>query len=339
MNNLIEAILIVPRLRVQNANCISSPLTWGFPSISAFTGLMVALSRKLDDGLLYGSGMTFHGVGVVCHDFEAQVDKGEYENTLRLMRHSNDSNGEPYGIIEQGRIHLEITLVFDVRLSSDCDNSQEKLNALAKRVHGVIRQMRVAGGDVISNLRALEEGEEPATTLELISTNKESQFRRLARSWLPGFVLVSRHDLLQSKFKEMHDWDQSTTLMDAWLDLSRWNSYATSDFDSDGKVIWETERRDGWIVPIPVGFTALSELYGPDLNDEAFRQIVFNSRDPDIAFQFVESIWSIGQWISPHRLSSIKDVLWFPEYDDESLDDSTLGGLYKCRNNFTPKND
>jgi hypothetical protein len=32
---------------VQNANAIASPLTHGFPSITAFTGLMWALERKL----------------------------------------------------------------------------------------------------------------------------------------------------------------------------------------------------------------------------------------------------------------------------------------------------
>ena len=33
-----RALLLVPHLQVQNANAISSPMTWGFPSITAFTG-------------------------------------------------------------------------------------------------------------------------------------------------------------------------------------------------------------------------------------------------------------------------------------------------------------
>ena len=39
-------LLVLPRLRVQNANAISSPLTHGFPSMTAFLGLMWALERK-----------------------------------------------------------------------------------------------------------------------------------------------------------------------------------------------------------------------------------------------------------------------------------------------------
>ena len=40
-----RALLLVPHLQVQNANAISSPMTWGFPSITAFVGLMAALER------------------------------------------------------------------------------------------------------------------------------------------------------------------------------------------------------------------------------------------------------------------------------------------------------
>ena len=39
-------LLVLPRLRVQNANAISSPLPHGFPAMTAFLGLMWALERK-----------------------------------------------------------------------------------------------------------------------------------------------------------------------------------------------------------------------------------------------------------------------------------------------------
>jgi CRISPR-associated protein Csy2 len=44
----IGGLLILPRLRVQNANAISAPMTWGFPSMTAFLGLMWALERAMD---------------------------------------------------------------------------------------------------------------------------------------------------------------------------------------------------------------------------------------------------------------------------------------------------
>ena len=42
----INSLLILPRLRVQAANAVSGPLTWGFPSPTAFTGFAHALERR-----------------------------------------------------------------------------------------------------------------------------------------------------------------------------------------------------------------------------------------------------------------------------------------------------
>ena len=56
-----EAMLVLPHLRVQNANAVSSPMTWGFPAITAFIGLMHALARRLPAD----SGLEFRGVGVI----------------------------------------------------------------------------------------------------------------------------------------------------------------------------------------------------------------------------------------------------------------------------------
>ena len=39
-------LLVLPHLKVHNANAVSSPLTHGFPSMTAFLGLMWALERK-----------------------------------------------------------------------------------------------------------------------------------------------------------------------------------------------------------------------------------------------------------------------------------------------------
>ena len=70
-----QGLLVLPRLRIQNANAISSPLTHGFPSMTAFLGLMWALERKLCANNI---GMAFDSVGVICHDFDEQVTEGGY---------------------------------------------------------------------------------------------------------------------------------------------------------------------------------------------------------------------------------------------------------------------
>ncbi|MDP0953515.1 type I-F CRISPR-associated protein Csy2, partial [Klebsiella pneumoniae] len=41
-----DTLLVLPRLRIQNANAISGVFTWGFPAMTAFVGMMHALERK-----------------------------------------------------------------------------------------------------------------------------------------------------------------------------------------------------------------------------------------------------------------------------------------------------
>ena len=43
---------------------------------------------------------------------------------------------------------------------------------------------------------------------------------------------------------------------------------------------------------------------------------VDNARDPTVPFCFVEAIYGIGEWLSPHRLESLEEVLWRYKYED-----------------------
>jgi CRISPR-associated protein Csy2 len=152
---------------------------------------------------------------------------------------------------------------------------------------------------------------------------RRKEFRKLSRRWLPGFALVSRDDLLQARLAELQPTTPGATLLDAWLDLLRLNHRAVFQETVSEKpgdpVEWLTDSRPGWIVPIPVGFAALSEVHDPGL--------VAGARDPNVPFRFVESVYSMGQWISPHRLSSISDLVWEPDHDPAS-------GLYRCVNKY-----
>ncbi|MGL5336624.1 MAG: type I-F CRISPR-associated protein Csy2, partial [Enterovibrio sp.] len=41
-------VLILPHLKIHNANALSSPFTIGFPAMTAWLGFMRALERKLN---------------------------------------------------------------------------------------------------------------------------------------------------------------------------------------------------------------------------------------------------------------------------------------------------
>jgi len=146
-----QAILTFPHLRVQNANAISSPLTHGFPSITAFTGLMWALERKLAQA---GIPLRLHAVGVVCHHHQEQVTQG-YVRSFNLTRNPVDKDGSTAAIVEEGRIHLDISLVFTVsekRVPGSnsaptlVQSAAEPMQQWADEAGQILSQMRVAGG-------------------------------------------------------------------------------------------------------------------------------------------------------------------------------------------------
>ena len=331
----LDALLILPRLRVQNANAISSPLTWGFPSITAFTGFMYALERKLTTGTLTaGAGLEFMGVGVICHGFEAQATTGGFTRSFHLTRNPILADGSTAGIVEEGRTHLDISLVFSVTVRSNPNEAQRQ--QLADHVNEVVAGMRLAGGSVMPPLPPLPGGgrRPPKPQLLLADsdfTKRQKDFSRLCRRLLPGFALVSRDDLLQTRLSDLKATDPAATALDAWLDLSRQNHRAERFEDTDAKtgditerIEWSADRNNGWIVPIPVGYAALSPLYEPGT--------VSRARDSTTPFRFVESVYSIGQWVSPHRLRNADDLLWYVRQTPVGGDD----GLYRCCNEFKP---
>jgi CRISPR-associated protein Csy2 len=323
----LAALLVLPRLRVQNANAISSPLTWGFPSMTAFTGFMAALARRLGND----TGIRFQGVGVVCHGFEAQVTQGGYTRSFCLTRNPVLQDGSTAAIVEEGRVHLDITLVFEVRLAASLLDDAARAECAA-RIGDCVGGMRIAGGSVMPSL--VQDGRRPARArLELLADDPDSrarQFKRLRRQWLPGFSLVSRDDVLHQRLETLRADAQPDhprpSLLDAWLDLSRINHRATTRTEWDDTtgtssetIEWATDPRPGWLVPIPVGYAALSELQPPGA--------VASARDPDTPFRFVESVYSIGQWISPHRLDDVAQLTWRSAHDPAT-------GLYRCVNAY-----
>lgn len=324
------AWLVLPRLRVQNANAISSPMTWGFPAITAFLGLMTALERRLGRD----AGIALDGVGVVCHGFEPQVSAGGYTRSFALTRNPVGHDGSSSAIVEEGRAHLEVTLVFQARVASPLLDAAAQ-SKLVQQVAEEVAGMRVAGGSVLPRLAEPHGSHRRQAVPELVLIPAEEEsarkaFRRIARRCLPGFALVSRHDLLEARHAELLAATPGASRLDAWLDLSRWNHRAVllhprpdgavpSAPEAAQPADWQLDARPGWIVPIPVGFAALSPLHEPGT--------VAGARDPRVPFRFVESVYSIGQWLSPHRLRAPSELFWFAERPDEQ-------GLYLCTNDY-----
>lgn len=305
-------LLVFPHLKVHNANAISSPLTHGFPSITAFLGLMWALERKTRAA---GMELPFNAVGVVCHDHEEQTTDGDFVKSLLLTRNPVGKDGKTAAIVEEGRIHLDVSLLLAVYAENwDEDAQQRDLQTIA----GLLQGMRIAGGTLLPSTGPQSSRHRP--WIADFTDDDHNDFRKLRARLLPGSALVARDDLIDRRLQELQATTPDTTRLDAWLSLSRinWHFDPTAE---NGKGAWKHDRAkgSGWVVPIPVGYGALGELHAAGS--------VANARDTTTPFRFVESLYSMGEWIGPHRLHSPQDLLW---YADSRPDE----GLYRCRNDY-----
>lgn len=299
----LNALLLLPHIRIQNANMISGPLSWGFPAMTAFLGAVHRLFRVGD------FPAESVGVGVVCHAFQPQASRvpGNYAHSLHLCRFPADEKGAAASIIEEGRIHLEVSLVLGMAAELEAEAEGP---VLAEAIQERLRGLSLAGGSILP-------GGEKATWQDLPEARSEQceVFRRFRRRLLPGFALVERRDFLQAHLAALRETQPEAGTLDALLDICRLHWEVEADPDDPERGLWTIRERGGWFVPIPAGFRALSPLHAPGS--------VRNARDRETPFCFVESLYTLGQWKSPHRLASPQELLWRYRTDEAA-------GLYLC---------
>lgn len=309
-------LLVLPHLKVQNANAIGSQLTHGFPSITAFAGLMWALERKL---AAHNTPPGFVACGVIVHATHEAATRDGFIDTFHLTRNPPALRGHrkliktdgPIGvpaIVEEGRMHMDISLLFAAtRREPDPDTILSELMS-----------MRIAGGSILPRTEKDYVRHNPFS-IDLTGTpeDQEAEFQKHRHRLLPGFVLLERSDLLDERLQALRDRDPSATTLDAWLSRSRWNWRWD---ETEGKGQWQSDRPtgSGWIVPIPVGYGALDDqLHAPGT--------VKGTRDVTTPFRFVESLYTLGEWRSPHRIEYPRQLLWYLDNDLET-------GVYRLRN-------
>jgi len=310
-------LLLLPRLQVQNVNAISGPLTWGFPSPTAFAGFVHALERRLrSETKAMEKGLD--GVGIICHDFDPQIAQpsGRRTQVFRLTRNPVGKDGAPTALVEEGRAHMEVSLLIAVKDELG-ESDGERWATLA---HRVAQGMRLAGGSILP----ARDGERHQARWQPLPDHLDGQretFSKLRRRLLPGFALVQRDDLLVERLAELRLHQAGASALDALLDLSRLNfEPTTANPDKPEEVLWQARKRPGWLVPLAIGYAGISPRYQPGEVD--------NARDQITPFRFVESLYSLGEWVGPHRLENLQQLLWHTKEDTEN-------GIYRCINRYS----
>ncbi|RCX07497.1 type I-F CRISPR-associated protein Csy2 [Marinomonas foliarum] len=300
-----DKLLVIRHLKVEGVNAIAG-LTWGFPSMTSFLGLTHALQRKVQARV--SDKLTLTGCAVICHASQVQSHSNNMsrENYFALTRNPLTKDGSTAPFNEEGKMRMDVSLL--IELSGPTPPDIEEM--LVEFTEDALFTSRVAGGAVHS-----------IGDIELITDigaiNRERTTRKsFLRKLLPGFALVSRDDVLQDHM----DKSQKSPL-DAFLDFS---IRKMSSKPKGGKAEWTTDRLDytGWLKPIMVGYQGISDVY------EAGQ--VEHVRDRSCPVLFVESIYSLGQWISPHRIDDLKHLFWHQEHQADNA-------LYLCKNDYKPE--
>ncbi len=291
--------LLLKKIDVQNANAIAG-LTYGFPAITNFLGFAHALSRKLSEKLSVNLG----GVAVISHKNEvhARQPSGWGDYVFALTRNPLTPQGKTAPINEEGRMSMQISLLIEIEgiVSGDKQAEQELLSHVAK----LVPTMRIAGGQIIN-----------IESYQLLTSEKEQQ--HALRRLMPGFVLIDRCDYLAEYFQHLQTQDEASTLMDAWCDFAALKYRATPLEDEDvtendettHKASWEYQPKpnNGYLVPISTGYCAISECYAPGQ--------IANVRDASVPITFAETAYSVGEWLSVHRLANIQQAIWRYHHD------------------------
>lgn len=310
-----DALLILRNIRVENANAIAG-LTWGFPAISNFLGFVHAISRKLPADL----ELKLEGCGVICHNRQIQSyqPRGWGDHVFALTRNPLTREEKSPAFNEEGRMHMTVSLLIPVAgmLDDRCESKD-----LKQLIEQLALSQRLAGGTIIS-IGAVEMLE-PPEDYEGLQLFERKQLRKL----LPGFALVQRSDLLAEHTRQCIKHNPDSEPLDAWLDFSAIKFQAerpdgTVDEQTQAEWRYVPKPGGGWLVPMATGYRGISDLYEPGH--------VARSRDSTTPYRFVESVYSVGEWLSPHRVTDLKQLIWSYHAEAET-------GWYLCRNSYKPK--
>ncbi|WP_288386224.1 type I-F CRISPR-associated protein Csy2 [uncultured Acinetobacter sp.] len=286
--------ILIPHLKIHNANAMSSPYSIGFPAMTAWLGAMHALQRKLNTK---GHDIELTRLAVSCHDFNLQTHKGQNDFVHSIIGTANplDKDGSRPAFIEEARCHLEVSLLIEV------DNlGKKQREGLLTILPEIVNSMKFAGGDVLAvyDQQILDFDEDG---------HKDQELKPILNKLMLGHVLIERRDLVIQSMQEGQD------ALDAILDYLKVTH--NSQIDENGKVKWLSSRKEkGWLVPIAVGFQGISEL-----------GIAKNQRDAHTPHRFAEAVLTLGEFVMPYRIQSIDQLLWQYHVDLEN-------NLYLCQN-------
>jgi CRISPR-associated protein Csy2 len=224
--------LVIPRIRVQNAN--AQPAWWMIapPPMTAYAGFSHALALALGWGKCLGFGVVHHdiqflgefeGEGTFLpHQFRAAsfIDKGDYSDKNKYALSSQPT----------ARCHLTVSLV----IKYDEDDGVDLESAFPRFMRGA----RLAGGTIVDHGKAS------------LQDSMEAVIKHLKT----GHAIFERQDLMVMQEGERDMLDVVLRLTDPQLRFEARNKLPSADREKPD----EEEDSHSWLMPSTLGYLAIS---------------------------------------------------------------------------------
>lgn len=323
--------LLIKNIKIEGANAISSPLTYGFPAISGFVGAVHQLSRKIknksyikDENVF----IYFDGVSISCNSFQLHT----YENYFKQKRQILDKQGKNQSIIQEGFMDLDVNLILKMHLKNDnkslltdkLKNEQsENYTNIIKDVKNLLLSQRLVGGNIVN--------------IGEIDIFSPSELNKIASKIRPSFVLVESHKDMEEilfemqtgyegfyneyKEKVQYKLDENEERIKSSLYVKNENANKLDVILEMARIYINNEeftsvkKNRGYIVPMPIGFQKIKQ---DKVNNQFARK--FNNYDS----YYVETIYSLCKYKFPTE-DVLKNSFWYYQKTDNEY-------LFQCKN-------
>lgn len=279
----LKELLVIPNIKIHNANALSSPYTIGFPAMTAWLGFMRALELKLQKSNF--SQVKFTGLIVSCLNINLHTykGKGDYVNSIIATSNPLDKTGKRPSFIEEARCDIEVSIAIE------CQMDAIDYDVFTRLIDDLLPMMKIASGDILS-LKSSKH-------LEIDNNNPSD----LTRYLMPGFCLVSRQYLIIQAMQDGQDG------IDAILDYLK--TTTNIEINENKKIVKnkQSKKEQGWLVPIAVGYQGLSNA-----------TITKNQRDTSTPHKFAESMITLGEFKMPHHFDNIDEMMWRYKRDKDN---------------------
>lgn len=306
-NRRVVGYLLFKELDIERANALSGHFAYGTPSISGIKGAFHAISRKLMTQPLTASmKLSLRGVMVISHSYQLHASRAEsfreyhfYQQKPTVSTYAEYKKmdaGTPPSITQKATISLKMSFVVEVVCDRAPNNkSQGILVASAARL---IQQHRIAGGNT-----------KPSDSGGQVQFIKLDELNSLVYKIPRGSILVSAQEEFSTLIKNNPSMSPTEVLINVC------SIHQTPSLSDSGQINWLTERfagEYGWVVPMMVGYHGISPKFEAGTLE--------NSRSNEVPSQYVESIYSLGKWVSPSRLildDNLDTSFWRYDYQPE----------------------